>query len=303
MPRKQFGRLMTAMITPFDRTGAVNIPEAVRIAQWLVDRGNDGLIVCGTTGESPALEDAEKLALFAAVKEGVGNRATVIAGTGGNNTRHSIELTREAERCGVDGVLAVVPYYNKPTQDGMIRHFGAIAEATDLPIIIYNIPSRTGSNMLPATLLGLARQFDNIAGVKESSGDCAQFSAILRERKTGFGFWSGDDYMFLPSLALGGEGVISVAGHVCGPQLRKMMEAHDAGDPKSAAQIHRDLSPLFSALFATTSPIPVKWAMGEFGFDVGACRSPLGVMPEPLKEILRPLIAPYRPTEAALARS
>jgi 4-hydroxy-tetrahydrodipicolinate synthase len=303
LPRKRIGRLLTAMITPFDAEGAVNIPEAVRLAQWLVDRGNDGLIVCGTTGESPALEDVEKLALFAAVKEGVGDRASVIAGTGGNNTHHSIELSRQAQRAGVDGVLAVVPYYNKPTQDGMLRHFGAIAEAVDLPIIVYNIPSRTGINMLPATLLELARRWNNVAGVKESSGDCAQFSAILGQREPGFGFWSGDDYMFLPSLALGGDGIISVAAHVCGPKLREMMEAYDAGDPQQAAQIHRDLSPLFAALFATTSPIPVKWAMSEFGFDVGACRSPLGVMPEPLKETLRPLIAPHRPAEAAFARS
>jgi 4-hydroxy-tetrahydrodipicolinate synthase len=291
------------MITPFDRDGNVDIPEAVRVAQWLVDRGNDGLVVCGTTGESPALEDEEKLALFAAVKEGVGDRATVIAGTGGNNTNHSVELTQEAARCGVDGVLAVVPYYNKPTQDGMIRHFGAIAEATNLPVIVYNIPSRTGVNMLPATLLGLAQQYDNIAGVKESSGDCAQFSAILRERAPGFGFWSGDDHMFLPSLALGGDGIISVAAHVCGPSLRAMMLAYDAGDHRRAAQIHRDLSPLFAALFATTSPIPVKWAMAQFGFEVGECRSPLGSMPESLKELLRPLIAPHRPAAAAFART
>jgi len=263
------------MITPFDRKGAVNVPEAVRIAQWLIDRGNDGLIVCGTTGESPALEDAEKLALFSAVKEGVGDRASVIAGTGGNNTHHSIELSREAQRRGVDGILAVVPYYNKPTQDGMIRHFGAIAEAVDLPIIVYNIPSRTGINMLPATLLGLARQCSNIAGVKESSGDCAQFSAILRERASGFGFWSGDDHMFLPSLSLGGDGVISVAAHVCGPKLREMMEAYDAGDNKRAAKIHQDLSPLFAALFATTSPIPVKWAMARMGLMGGALRLPM----------------------------
>lgn len=301
--RNRLGRLVTAMITPFDASGAVDVAEAVRIAQWLVDRGNDGLVVCGTTGESPALEDDEKIALFAAVKEGLGSRATVIAGTGGNNTRHSIELTREAERCGADGILAVVPYYNKPTQDGMLRHFGAIAEATELPIIVYNIPSRTGVNMLPATLHALARRYKNIAGVKESTGDCAQFSAILRERDPSFGFWSGDDHMFLPSLALGGDGIISVAAHVCGPALREMMEAHDAGNVARAAQIHRDLSPLFASLFATTSPIPVKWAMNEFGFKAGECRSPLGAMPDSLKETLRPLIAPHRPAEIAFSRS
>lgn len=303
MHAARLGRLLTAMITPFGRDGAVDVAEAVRIARWLVDRGSDGLIVCGTTGESPALEDEEKLALFRAIKGELGGRATVIAGTGGNNTHHSIELTREAERCGVDGILAVVPYYNKPTQDGMLRHFGAIATATDLPIIIYNIPSRTGANMLPPTLRELARRHPNIAGVKESSGDCAQFSAILRERDPDFGFWIGDDYLFLPSLALGGDGVISVAAHVCGPQLRTMMEAFDRGDVVRAGELHRELSPLFAALFATTSPIPVKWAMGRFGFSVGDCRSPLGGMPEALKETLEALIAPYRPAEIALAPS
>lgn len=303
MPRKQLGPLATAMITPFDRKGAVNIPEAVRLAQWLVDRGNDGLIVCGTTGESPALEHAEKLDLFCAIKEGVGDRAAVIAGTGGNNTKHSVELTREAERCYVDGVLAVVPYYNKPTQDGMLRHFGLIAESTDLPVIVYNIPSRTGINMLPATVHELARRHANIVGVKESSGDCAQFSAILRERAPGFKFWSGDDHMFLPSLALGGDGVISVAAHVCAPKMRELLESYASGDVARAARIHGELSPLFAALFATTSPIPVKWAMSEFGFDVGECRSPLGMMPDALKETLRPLIQPHRPAETALARS
>lgn len=303
MRKKPLGRLITAMITPFDKNGAVDVAEAVRVAQWLVDRGCDGVVVSGTTGESPALENVERLALFAAIKEGLGDRGTVIAGTGGNNTHHSIELTREAERLGADGILAVVPYYNKPTQDGMLRHFGALAESTALPIIVYNIPSRTGVNMLPATLRELARRYENIAGVKESTGDCAQFSAILRERDPGFGFWVGDDYMFLPTLALGGNGVISVAAHVCAPALRAMMEAYDAGDVARASQLHLEMSPLFAALFATTSPIPVKWAMNEFGFKAGECRSPLGAMPESLKETLRPLLAPYRPSEIALARS
>jgi 4-hydroxy-tetrahydrodipicolinate synthase len=200
-------------------------------------------------------------------------------------------------------VLAVVPYYNKPPQDGMLRHFGAIAEGTNLPIIVYNIPSRTGVNMLPATLRELARRHGNIAGVKESSGDCAQFSAILRERDPAFGFWVGDDHMFLPTLALGGDGCISVAAHVCAPQLREMMKAYRAGEVARASQLHLEMSPLFAALFATTSPIPVKWAMNEFGFKAGECRPPMGVMPEALKETLRPLLAPHRPSEIALARS
>ncbi len=212
----KIGQILTAMVTPFDERGEVDLREAARLAERLIEQGNDGLIVCGTTGESPALSDDEKLALWRATKEAVGERAAIVAGTGSNNTRHSVELTERAAATGVDGILAVVPYYNKPPQDGMLRHFDAIAEATALPIIVYNIPGRTGANMLPATLLELARRHANIAGVKESSGDFSQFTAILRERPAGFGFWCGDDHLFLPSLAVGGDGVISVAGHICG---------------------------------------------------------------------------------------
>ena len=296
---KDQGRILTAMITAFDARGELDTRESARVATWLVDHGNDGLVVSGTTGESPALDDDEKLALFAAVKDAVGSRATIVAGTGGNNTHHSVDLTMRAAEIGVDAILAVVPYYNKPTQDGMLRHFGAIAEATDLPIIVYNIPGRTGANMLPATLLELARRHSNIVGVKESSGDFAQFSAILRERQPGFKFWSGDDGVFLPSLAVGGDGVISVAAHVCGDRMRAMMEAFDHGDVTQAAAIHQELSPLFAALFATTSPIPVKWAMGQLGFKVGGCRSPLGEMPEALKSTLLALMMPYAPALAS----
>jgi 4-hydroxy-tetrahydrodipicolinate synthase len=288
------GALLTAMLTPFDSSGAIDHKVAGRLARFLVDEGNDGLIVSGTTGESPALSDDEKLALFATVKDAVGDRAAVIAGTGGNNTHHSIELTKRAEALGVDGILAVVPYYNKPTQDGMLAHFGSIAEATKLPVIVYNIPARTGANMLPATLLELARRHQNIAGVKESSGDCAQFSEILRSRPPGFGFWVGDDYMFLPALALGADGLISVAAHLCAREYRALLQAFRSGDTASAAEAHLALAPLVAALFATTSPIPVKWALCELGFELGACRSPLGAMPEDLAAPLRPLLAPFR---------
>jgi 4-hydroxy-tetrahydrodipicolinate synthase len=298
-PSPALGRLLTAMVTPFDERGDVDLREAGRLASWLVGEGNDGLVVCGTTGESPALDDDERVALFAAVKDELGSRASVIANTGGNNTRASVALTQRAEETGVDGILAVVPYYNKPTQDGMLRHFGAIAEATRLPIIVYNIPGRTGANMLPATLLELARRHPNIVGVKESSGDFAQFSTILRDRPAGFTFWSGDDHLFLPSLAIGGDGVVSVAAHLCGRELRAMLDAHLSGDVAQAADVHLRLTPLFAALFATTSPIPVKWALGRIGFAVGACRSPLGAMPEALAGVLEPLLAPYR--ERALA--
>jgi len=288
------GALLTAMLTPFDENGAVDLHQAARLARYLVDEGNEGLVVCGTTGESPALDDGEKLALFRAVKEAVGERAAVIAGTGGNNTRHSVVLTQRAEALGVDGILAVVPYYNKPTQDGMLAHFGAIAEATTLPVIVYNIPARTGANMLPATLLELAGRHATIAGVKESSGDCAQFTEILRSRPPGFGFWAGDDHMFLPSLALGGDGLISVAAHLCAREYVALTRAFRSGDTARAAQLHGEIAPLVAALFATTSPIPVKWALEELGFALGPCRSPLGAMPADLAARLRPLLEPYR---------
>jgi 4-hydroxy-tetrahydrodipicolinate synthase len=290
----KIGSLLTAMLTPFDESGALDVQAAARLARFLVDEGNDGLVVCGTTGESPALGDDEKLALFSTVLEAVGDRAAVVAGTGGNNTRHSVQMTERAAALGVHGILAVVPYYNKPTQDGMLVHFGAIASATDLPVIVYNIPARTGANMLPVTLLELARRHPNIVGVKESSGDCAQFSEILRGRPPGFRFWSGDDYLFLPSLALGGDGLISVAAHLCARELRELLEAFRAGDNPRAARIHLELSPLVAALFATTSPIPVKWALGELGFALGPCRSPLGAMPADLAARLLPLLEPFR---------
>jgi 4-hydroxy-tetrahydrodipicolinate synthase len=293
---KALGRLFTAMITPFDDKGAVNVSEAVRIAQFLVDRGNDGLIVSGTTGEAPALETDEKLALFGGIKSALGKRGTVIAGTTGNNTHHSVELTKEATKTGVDGILAVVPYYSKPPQDGLLLHFGAIAEATSLPIILYNIPGRTNVNMLPATVHELARRHPNIVAIKESSGNVEQFTALVRDRvREDFTVLSGDDYFYLPALALGAYGCVSVAGHVCSRELRAMADAYDGGDIETAGRLHRDLQALFSALFAHPSPIPVKWAMNEYGFKAGACRPPMGEMPDELKAVLRPLIAPFRP--------
>jgi 4-hydroxy-tetrahydrodipicolinate synthase len=290
----KIGALLTAMLTPFDRSGDVDLGAAERLAHYLIDEGNEGLVVSGTTGESPALSDTEKLALFERLKRAVGERAAIVAGTGGNNTRHSVELTKAAEACGADAILAVVPYYNKPTQDGMLLHFGAIAEATSLPVIVYNIPSRTGANMLPITLLELAGRHSNIAGVKESSGDLSQFAAILRDRPAGFGFWSGDDYLFLPALALGADGLISVAAHVCAREYRSLHAAYRRGDVTEAARVHLDLAELVATLFGTTSPIPVKWAMNELGFALGACRSPLGAMPGELAERLRPQLERYR---------
>ena len=299
----KIGPLLTAMLTPFDARDEIDLREAARLSRWLIDQGNHGLVICGTTGEGPAVSDDEKLALFRATKAAIGEHGAIVANTGGNNTKHSVALTERAAQTGVDAILAVVPYYSKPTQDGMLRHFGAIAEATSLPVIIYNIPSRTGANMLPATLLELARRHQNIAGVKESSGDCQQFTTILRERPAGFGFWCGDDHLFLPALALGADGLIGVASHLCAREFRALLEAYHSGDVARAASIHRDLAPLFTTLFATTSPIPVKWAMNQLGFACGPCRSPLGTMPDALAATLEPMLAPYRERarDAALA--
>jgi 4-hydroxy-tetrahydrodipicolinate synthase len=292
---KSLGRLLTAMITPFDASGALDLTESVRVAEFLVERGNDGVVLAGSTGEGSALEGDEKLALFDAVKRALGSRATVIAGTGDNNTRRSIVLTKAAEALGVDAALLTVPAYVKPTQEGMLAHFGAIAEATSLPCVVYNIPGRTGANMLPATFHELTRRHQNIVGIKESSGDLNQFTAILRGNREGVSLWAGDDYLYLPALAVGAHGCVSVAAHLAGNELRAMADAYAGGDVARAGAIHRELAPLIAALFATSSPIPVKWAMGTYGFDVGACRSPLSALPEPLQAQLEPLIAPYRP--------
>lgn len=290
----KLGNIVTAMITPFDESGAVDTREAARIAAWLVDRGNDGLVVAGSTGEGQTLSHDERGALIAAVKQAVAGRAAVIANAGSNDTRDSVASVHEAQQAGADAILAVVPYYNKPTQRGMIAHFSAIAQATPLPVVIYNIPGRTGSNMLPETLLELARINENVAGVKESSGDLMQIGTILAERDRGFTVYSGDDHLFLPCLAMGADGVVGVASHLCSPQYRMMLEAYRSGDVAECARIHRSLLPLIRALFATTNPIPVKWAMRELGFKTGECRLPLDTMPDALADRLRPMLEPYR---------
>jgi 4-hydroxy-tetrahydrodipicolinate synthase len=268
----QLGVVLTAMVTPFGARGELDLNEAGRLARWLVDRGNDGLIVAGSTGEGQTLEPAERVALYSAVKKAVGSDAFVIANSGTNATRESVR---------------------KPTQSGMLGHFGAIAEATHLPVVIYNIPGRTAANMLPETLLELARRHANIVGVKESSGDLKQIGMILRDRAEGFIVWSGDDHLFLPCLALGADGVVGVASHLCSREYRAMLDAYRNGHVAEAAQIHASLLPLIDALFATTSPIPVKWAMGQLGFNVGSCRLPLDEIPQSVADRLRPFLAAY----------
>jgi 4-hydroxy-tetrahydrodipicolinate synthase len=288
------------MITPFDQHGELDLSEAQRLARWLIARGNDGLVVAGSTGEGQTLDGDERVALYRAIKEAVGGDAIVMANAGTNSTRESVSAVKAAQAAGADAILAVVPYYNKPTQSGMLAHFGAVAEATSLPVVVYNIPGRTGANMLPETLLDLARRHRNVTGVKESSGDLKQIGMILRDRAPGFGVWAGDDHLFLPCLSLGADGVVGVASHLCSPEYRAMLEAYRKGRVDEAAAIAGSLLPLIDALFATTSPIPIKWAMAQLGFRVGSCRLPLDEVPASVADRLRPLLAAYasRPVEA-----
>lgn len=285
----KLGSLLTAMVTPFQDDGTLDPGQAARLAQHLVEIGNEGVVVAGTTGESPTLTDEEKLELFRAVVGEIGGRATVVAGTGTNDTRHSIELTKEAEKLGVDAIMAVVPYYNRPNQEGLYQHFRAIAESTSLPVMLYNVPSRTGANLLPETVARLA-QIDNIVAVKEASGDLNQVSEIRRLTPPEFDIYSGDDALTLPILSLGGVGVVSVAGHVVGRRLRAMIEAYQKGDVRTATDIHLELWPIFKVMFVTTNPIPVKTAVNMLGLTVGPLRSPLGPPSEEEETMIRTVL-------------
>jgi len=269
-----FGRVLTAMATPFDESGAVNWEQVTALAKRLVDNGSDGIVVAGTTGESPTLSDEEKIRLFRAVKEAVGGRAVVVAGTGTNDTKHSIHLTKEAERAGCDGLLLVNPYYNRPPQDGLYAHFRAIAESTRLPCMLYNIPGRTGVNCLPETIARLA-DVPNIAAVKEASGSLDQVSDIRRRTKKDFLIYSGDDSLTLPILAVGGTGIVSVASHLVGREIQQMVRAFEQGEVAQALQLHLRLLPLFKVLFITTNPVPLKAALNMSGISVGKPRLPL----------------------------
>jgi 4-hydroxy-tetrahydrodipicolinate synthase len=271
----EFGRLLTAMVTPFDDQGEVDYPQARRLAQALLDSGSDGVVVAGTTGEAPTLTHDEKLRLFAEVKAALDGRGAVIAGTGTYSTAESIELSRQAEKAGVDGLLLTVPYYNRPTQEGLFRHFEAIAKAISLPCIMYNIPGRTGTNMTSQTTLRLSR-IPNIAGVKEASGNLEQIAAIVEGAREGFRVWSGNDGDTLPILAVGGYGVICVLSHLTGLQMRQLIESFLAGRTEEAASIRRRLLPLNNALMTLASnPIPIKHALNQIGFRVGLPRLPL----------------------------
>ncbi|MEL6604191.1 MAG: 4-hydroxy-tetrahydrodipicolinate synthase [Cyanobacteria bacterium J06614_10] len=271
----RFGRVLTAMVTPFTAEGEVNYALAEKLASHLADQGTDTLVVCGTTGESPALSWDEEYALFKSVKQAVSGKALVIAGTGSNSTLEAIEATRKAQQLGLDGSLQVVPYYNKPPQSGLYGHFKAIAQAVpDLPIMLYNVPGRTSCNLLPETTVRLA-EVDNIVAIKEASGNLDQVSQTSRLCPKEFEIYSGDDSLTLPMLAVGAVGVVSVASHLVGERLQKMVRSYEAGQVDEARALHLQLLPLFKGLFSVTSPIPVKAALELKGWPVGDCRLPL----------------------------
>ena len=271
----RFGRVLTAMATPFKADGEVNYQVAEKFANYLADNGTDTVLVCGTTGESPALTWDEEYALFKVVQQAVSGRAKVLAGTGSNSTKEAIEATQKAYKLGLDGSLQVVPYYNKPPQEGLYGHFAAIARAVpDLPIMLYNVPGRTSCNLLPETAIRLA-DLPNVVAIKEASGNLDQVSQISRLSPEGFEIYSGDDSLTLPMLSVGAVGVVSVASHLVGQQLQQMIESFEAGQIKQATAIHLQLFPLFKALFSATSPVPLKVALSLLGGDIGHCRLPL----------------------------
>lgn len=286
-----FGRVLTAMVTPFDEDGHVNYAVAERLAAYLVSHGTDSIVVCGTTGESPTLTWDEEYELFHVVQRAVSGKAKIVAGTGSNSTREAIAATQKADKLGLDGSLQVVPYYNKPPQDGLYQHFRAIAEASpDLPMILYNIPGRTGQNLSPETIARLA-EVPSIVAVKEASGNLDQVSQIRRSTSPEFSIYSGDDSLTLPMLAVGAQGVISVASHLVGDDLQQMVRAYEQGQVQTATQIHLKLFPLFKALFVTTNPIPLKVALRLNGWQVGSTRLPLADNVEHLEAVLHPVLA------------
>ena len=286
------GRLLTAMVTPFDDDGEINYKKARKLATALINSGSDGLVIGGTTGESPSMSNDEKIRLFAEVKEEVGEQAAVIAGTTDNNHRNSIELSKEAEGVGVDGLLLTVPAYNKPPMDGLYEHFKAIAAATSLPGILYNVPSRTSLNMDHATTLKLA-EIDNIVGVKEASNDPVQITQIIDGSPDGFRVWSGNDDETFSIMCTGGYGIVSVAAHIIGKQIQSMMGKILEGDVESAAAEHRRMLPIFKAIFWVTNPVPIKYAVNRAGMDIGGTRLPLWGPDEAFKAKFNPVMDDY----------
>lgn len=284
-----FGQLLTAMVTPFDQNGEVDFNATRNLVDYLIENGTDGIVVAGTTGESPTLSSEEKVALFQFVVNVVNGRVPVIAGTGSNNTRASISLTKQAKEAGVDGIMLVAPYYNKPSQEGMYQHFKAIAESTSLPIMIYNIPGRCVVNISVETIVRLS-QLPNIVAVKEASGNLDAMAEIISQTPSDFSLYSGDDGLTLPVLAIGGTGVVSVASHVIGNEMKDMIQLFKNGQVQEAASAHRRLLPIMKALFTAPNPAPVKAALNINGVNVGGLRLPLLPLSDEEKSALQAVL-------------
>lgn len=291
MSSPTFGRILTALITPFSSDGSVDLDVAQQLARRLVDEGNEGLVVCGTTGESPTLSDDEKLAMFAAVVEAVD--VPVVAGTVGNNTAHSVELSLKAKSLGVHGILSLCPYYNRPSQAGIEQHLRAIAQAVELPQVIYDIPVRTGRKVSTEVLLRLAHEEKNIIGLKDAAANPAETARLIREAPADFEVYSGDDGLTLPLLSVGAVGTIGVATHWTAPDHVEMFAALEAGDLATATAVNQRMLPSFSFETGdlTPNPIPSKAMMRTLGFEVGQCRLPLGDAPEGLEDEARRVYA------------
>ncbi|MQY16203.1 4-hydroxy-tetrahydrodipicolinate synthase [Streptomyces sp. RB5] len=283
-PQTPFGRVLTAMVTPFTADGALDLDGAQQLAAHLVDSGNDGLIVNGTTGESPTTSDAEKAQLVRAVVDAVGARAHVVAGCSTNDTRHSVELARAAEQAGAHGLLAVTPYYSKPPQEGLYRHFKAIADATDSPVMLYDIPGRSGVPINTDTMIRLG-EHPRIVANKDAKGDLGRASWAIAQ--TGLAWYSGDDMLNLPLLSVGAVGFVSVVGHVVAPELRSMLEAHLNGDTRKATEIHQKLLPVFTGMFRTQGVMTTKAALTLRGRPAGPLRLPLVGLTAPETEQLK----------------
>ncbi len=290
---KELGRLLTAMITPFNKEGEIDYEQAKKLTSALLDSGSDGVVVAATTGESPTITWEEEFRLFTEVKSAAGEKGTVIAYTGSNSTAEAIEATKEAERIGVDACLLVVPYYNKPSQDGLYQHFKAIAQETSLPCILYNVPSRTVVSLSADTAIKLSH-IDNIIGVKEASGNLDAISKIISNTREDFLIWSGNDGDTLPILTLGGYGVISVASHLVGSQIKKMIDAFIDGKIDEAANIHHRLLPLINAIFIVSNPVPLKYALNHIGFNVGKPRLPLVEPNEKSAAVIKDTLKKYK---------
>ena len=276
MKKPYFGRLLTAMVTPFNADGSVNYAAGADFADWLLANGSDGLVVEGSTGEAATMDMDEKIKFMQTIVARVNGRAKIVAGAGTNCTASTIDLVKKMEACGVDGVLVVGPYYNKPTQEGYYQHFAAVAKATKLPIIVYNVPGRTGGNIAPETVARLAADFSNIVAIKEAAGNVAQTAELYRVLPEDFSIYSGDDGLILPFMSVGACGLISVLANVNGNLLQQLMQAYSEGRVKAAADLNKVMVPLAKAMFIESNPIPIKAAVTKVtGIEAGAPRLPL----------------------------